>query len=80
MAQSEDPRMEKLLLHELQPEKISEAGLVYIATVNPMVREEQATQKMDGFNSRGQIYRCLIWIKNDVVICMPMDEKHRKAV
>lgn len=51
MAQSEDSRVEKLLLHKLQPEETSKAGLVYFATVNPVVREEETTQKMDGFSS-----------------------------
>ncbi|SDK47164.1 hypothetical protein SAMN05216192_16431, partial [Paenibacillus typhae] len=49
MAQSEDSRMEKLLLHELQPKEISETGLVYSATLNPVVRKEETTREMDKF-------------------------------
>jgi hypothetical protein len=52
MAQSENSRMEKLLLHELQPEEISEVGLVYSAEIDTLVRKEKITKKMDGFISR----------------------------
>ena len=48
MAQSENSRMEKLLLHELQPKEISEAGLVYSAAINTMVCEEETTRKWMG--------------------------------
>ncbi|MNW16101.1 hypothetical protein D3C71_2148400 [compost metagenome] len=49
MAQSEDSRMEKLLLHEPQPKEISEVGLVHSAEINPVVCEEETTDRMDEF-------------------------------
>lgn len=43
MAQSKDPRLEKLLLQELKPKEISQVGLVYFAAINTVVCQEKTT-------------------------------------
>lgn len=72
--------MEKLLLHEVQPKEVSQAGLVYSAAIYTVVCKEETTRKMDEFLIRSSILDHPIWTKNAIVICMPMNDKHRKAV
>ncbi|GGD60397.1 hypothetical protein GCM10010911_17860 [Paenibacillus nasutitermitis] len=80
MAESQDSGVEELLLHGLQPIKAGKVGRVHFAEAYEMVCQEEATRKVDGFVSRSEAHGQTLWTQDALVICMHMNDEHRKAV
>ncbi len=80
MAESEDSRLAELLLHGLQPIENGKAELVHLTETRKVVCEEATTLRLDQLDPGGQILVYTVWTQIAIVICMRMNDEHRKAV